>query len=180
MSIDLKRKFFVATIESILMYGCEAWTLRSQMQWRRHLMAHTKECWEKQDTVSDIRNLVYTASHPLGAPTWGTTKNNIYRAVARYGGKLWILTEQVKRKKNLHSCQFSICSNCKSCTHKICPFSIGHCFLFLLQWPSALTYEVAYLHVTILSWILKVLNGCLRPPSGRQDIRYFVFNVLRH
>ena len=32
MSIDLKRKFFVATIESILLYGCEAWTLTNAME----------------------------------------------------------------------------------------------------------------------------------------------------
>ena len=32
MSIELKRKFFVATVESILLYGCEAWTLTSAME----------------------------------------------------------------------------------------------------------------------------------------------------
>ena len=32
MSIDLKRKFFVATIDSILLYGCEAWTLTNGME----------------------------------------------------------------------------------------------------------------------------------------------------
>ena len=32
MNIELKRKFFVATVESILLYGCEAWTLTSAME----------------------------------------------------------------------------------------------------------------------------------------------------
>ena len=32
MSTDLKRKFFTATIESILLYGCEAWTLTKAME----------------------------------------------------------------------------------------------------------------------------------------------------
>ena len=32
MSIELKRKFFVTTVESILLYGCEAWTLTSAME----------------------------------------------------------------------------------------------------------------------------------------------------
>ena len=32
MRIELKRKFFVATVESILLYGCEAWTLTKAME----------------------------------------------------------------------------------------------------------------------------------------------------
>ena len=32
MSTDLKRKFFTATVESILLYGCEAWTLTKAME----------------------------------------------------------------------------------------------------------------------------------------------------
>ena len=32
MSMELKRKFFVATVESILLYGCEAWTQTSAME----------------------------------------------------------------------------------------------------------------------------------------------------
>ena len=32
MNIELKRKFFVATVESILLYGCEAWTLTSAIE----------------------------------------------------------------------------------------------------------------------------------------------------
>ena len=32
MSRDLKVRFFIATIESILLYGCEAWTLTEAME----------------------------------------------------------------------------------------------------------------------------------------------------
>ena len=32
MNIKLKRRFFVATVESILLYGCEAWALKSAME----------------------------------------------------------------------------------------------------------------------------------------------------
>ena len=32
MSIELKRKLFVTTVESILLYGCEAWKLTSAME----------------------------------------------------------------------------------------------------------------------------------------------------
>ena len=32
MNTELKKKFFVATVESILLYGCEAWTLNSSME----------------------------------------------------------------------------------------------------------------------------------------------------
>ena len=32
MNTELKKKFFVATVESILLYGCEAWTLTKSME----------------------------------------------------------------------------------------------------------------------------------------------------
>ena len=32
MNPMLRRKFFVATVESILLYGCEAWTLTKTME----------------------------------------------------------------------------------------------------------------------------------------------------
>ncbi len=32
MNPMLKRKFFVAIVESILLYGCEAWTLTKTME----------------------------------------------------------------------------------------------------------------------------------------------------
>ena len=32
LSVELKRKFFVTMVESILLYGCEAWTLTTAME----------------------------------------------------------------------------------------------------------------------------------------------------
>ena len=32
MRSDLKRRFFVSIVESILLYGCESWTLTEKME----------------------------------------------------------------------------------------------------------------------------------------------------
>ena len=32
MNPDLKKRFFIATVESILLYGCESWTLTETME----------------------------------------------------------------------------------------------------------------------------------------------------
>ena len=42
---ELKKKFFVATVESILLYGCEAWTLTKTMEnaFRRYLYQNAQK-----------------------------------------------------------------------------------------------------------------------------------------
>ena len=43
MNPDLKKRFFVATVESILLYGCESWTMTETMIIERHIHPYAAE-----------------------------------------------------------------------------------------------------------------------------------------
>ena len=98
MSQELKRRFFTATVESILLYGCEAWTITTAQEtsldgtytrmlrkaMNIHWSSKTTKCYMEacqqlvielpQDdcnwlvTATDIRNCVQIKSY-CGSPT---------------------------------------------------------------------------------------------------------------
>ena len=67
MGIELKWKFFVATVESILLYGCEAWTFTNAMEkaidgtytimLRKALNVHWSEKNAKRDPLGSLSKL---------------------------------------------------------------------------------------------------------------------------